>query len=619
MDHLPAETLQHVARYLHDTHRPSLVSLSCVSKTCYAAAKVWLFRRIRLQVTVTDPAQLQQEAVDWADLLRRTQSQDHVRQVAIVPQGSHRDRKELDNENDTWLDEVYGEDQGTEADLRYDRDEPFPPVGEEENKAWLPVAGLISLLSHIGDLVYTPNYMLPPCLLRALHKHHPQCRLHIYRFRFKSLHEPTVDPQELDIATSPCLHSITVRHVFRDSGDRDDWNIEAYHRLVTRMAPNLKKIRTLFCSNRYPLRSSSVAPRKPWLGVFQDEGVPSPGSLESLSLHGMPFLNQPFMDRLAGSIDFSHLRVLDVRFASGPMLSWALENVTLPNLKKLRLHLRGSETAISSCLAFFSRIPPLELLDYSGEPDEVFDCILHKHGPSLLSLSLDLGSELDFPAVRKLQRECPRLESLRISIKRSLSDETEVSVYRALGKMRHLTELSLTLDCTDHDAPRQTVLSQPPYNDFDDPFDRITWQTNPLVKFGHVRIALLNSALDEALARSIWEVINESKEKRPLQSLKLQPSGGNSFGRLAGDMCEVIRCLSRSYSLERSLRDDEVGVRIRELDKRAREAKCSRHALEKPGDEPAGKVAMRVFRQIWPKKEGSASWHNDWSSLPLRK
>ncbi|KUI63622.1 hypothetical protein VM1G_10224 [Cytospora mali] len=165
----------------------SFVSFSLVNKACYA---------------------VQEEASRWTKILQRTGSLQCVCQIAIVPHGS---KWKASGDKYTWLDEVYGECHPRDKILYDDPDEPFRPFEEEKDRAWLPVAGLVGLLSHLSDLVFTLDCTYPPCLLRVLHKRHPQCHLHIYNFRFRSLQEPVVGPHELAIATltSPCLHGIS--------------------------------------------------------------------------------------------------------------------------------------------------------------------------------------------------------------------------------------------------------------------------------------------------------------------------------------------------------------------------------------------------------------------------
>lgn len=640
MGYLPPETLHHIARYLHDTHRPSLVSFSSVNKACNDAANVWLFRNIQLYVYVDYPAEVRENAIRWTGILQRAHGLGHVRQITIVCRDTE---PEPNDESCFWLDHTYRRSDRKDGYPWYEPDEPFDPIvlGDEDDRAWLPVANLISLTSHLSDLVYRPKHMLPPCILKVLHDQLSNCRLHIDWFRLKSLLEPSLDPHELAIVTSPCLYSIAAPYVFRDAGGVEDWNFDAHIRVVAGMAPNLKKVRSLLCRARPKspkLSSLSLmrrTPRDPWPGFYQYRNAPSRGALESLSLIGASSEHHMGIKPWTEATDFSCLRVLHLQCATGQMLSWAAENVSFRSLKELRLYMPHYDKAISSCVEFLSVIPPLEKLDYSGEHGEVLDCILKIHGPTLLKLSLDDDYQsLDLSTVRKLQVTCPRLQSLDIFIKRHLSDETEVSVYRALGKMRHLTELSIELDCGDFEIPGQLLFTQRQregldpeplgYREFDDPFEDSMWQSCPTFKVGHVRTALLNAAVDAALARSIWDTIQESKEDgvKPLESLKLHPTRTGAFLRLNRALIEIFECLSRTYSLESSTGDDGDGVTVRELGKREREGRCERQQGAEKHEkvlESDSSAAAKVFRHIWPKKEGSASWHDDWSSLPLRK
>lgn len=626
---LPVENLQHIANYLHASHIPSLVSFALASKACHDVAKVWLFHNIQLEVNTTDPTQLQQEAGKWTETLQRTRSQHHVRQVHIVLQSSE---WKLNNNGYSGWDEVYETGRYRSEDSVLLGDGEFKPVDQETDRAWLPVADLIGLLSHVTDLVYTLAHTLPPCLLRVLHEQHPQCRLHLHRFRFKSLHEATIDPHEMAIATSPCLYSVTVRHAYRMSDGRDDWNQEAHMRLVAGMAPNLKVVHSLTCrpASSAALYRRSRTPRQPWPGFPQYKNEPSPSSLDFLSLFGFMGKTCLSLTKWDGVTDFASLRSLELKMYkedSGPVLAWAAGNLQLPKLKELRLQVYQPENSVdfaSSHLEFFSMIPPLEALEYSGPHNEILSFILDRHGPRLRKLWLEQC--LDLPAVREVQQKCPRLEDFKLKIKRSLSDDTELSVYGALGKMHRLTKIFLTLDCFENvisrqpeepiDGHSQVLLRK----EFDDPFDRTQWRGT--IQNGHVREAFLRCAVDEALARSIWDTIEKSREGRPLQSLEIHTIGGENFGDggVYRDLSGIISWVRRSYRLKRSVRDDEDGIIVvRELGREAREASEDKFGPKEPEDGPVPKSAFNIFRRIWPKKEESQDWHHDWSSLPLRR
>src|SRR5690606_34074938 len=89
------------------------------------------------------------------------------------------------------------------------------------------------------------------------HQYHPKCRLNLNTFRFRSL-LPEIDPYELDLVCSPCLHRLTVRYVTVDCGYSGDYNKQAVMESVT-IAPNLKEVKLQSCS---PLLTTSNRRRR---------------------------------------------------------------------------------------------------------------------------------------------------------------------------------------------------------------------------------------------------------------------------------------------------------------------------------------------------------------------
>ena len=65
------------------------------------------------------------------------------------------------------------------------------------------------------DLFFHLNESFPKCLLDTLHEHRLRCRLHLTSFEFRKLVRSSdgeslmIHEDELAVATSPCLHSIS--------------------------------------------------------------------------------------------------------------------------------------------------------------------------------------------------------------------------------------------------------------------------------------------------------------------------------------------------------------------------------------------------------------------------
>jgi hypothetical protein len=235
--------------------------------------------------------------------------------------------------------------------------------------------------------------------------------------------------------------------------------------------------------------------------------------------------------------------------------------------------------------------------------------------------------------VLQIHAQCPVLQELAISIKRTKSDTLEAEIYKSFGKMGQLKSLFLTLDCSDWRVTRD-----PNFRDDAsfDAADREIAKGSGLLKKGHLRETLMNCAVDETLVRSIWETICQSKAGQELESLKLWTTGGGSWGGYLGtwDISEVVNNLSRSWLIERVARNDEDMINVRELGRRVREARDQKvtdlykrraeYFREKEDivmeleDIAEDSEVMQVFRRVWPRKKGSKDWREDWSSLILQ-
>jgi hypothetical protein len=138
-----------------------------------------------------------------------------------------------------------------------------------EDSAWKPLANFIRQLPALADLVYARINEFAPCLLEVLHRHHPECRLHMSTLHFCSLNRQDTDPHEFALVTSPCLYRTSAHYTKWDSNGIEDYNEEAGLRIVSGLAPNLKDVcvSSSTAGNSIALvksRMSSI--RHPWAG-----------------------------------------------------------------------------------------------------------------------------------------------------------------------------------------------------------------------------------------------------------------------------------------------------------------------------------------------------------------
>lgn len=318
-------------------------------------------------------------------------------------------------------------------------------VSPEEDIAWAPVVHLIKALPYLTRLVYDCRNQFPPSLLDALHRHHPQCRLHHLTFRLRSLRWETPDLHEMAIATSPCLHRAKVRCAWRDSNAEDDFNQEAMLQLIAGLAPNLKELLVVEVIPTLSSRGLRI-PREPWRGLPGFVPGSMTGSLTSLSLIGSVDFSPDFLQTWNKHTDFSSLRHMTLgggwdcrRGLNDEAMSWLVEHYSFPRLRTLRIRIDRDDDQVEkpdyvkNTITFFKAFEPLDELSVSGSlnPEILRDGILSRHGCALRKLSL-CPSENPHARVRQhvpmiltkehimhIQAQCPLLRDLAVPVKRT--------------------------------------------------------------------------------------------------------------------------------------------------------------------------------------------------------
>ncbi|KAJ8113236.1 hypothetical protein OPT61_g4593 [Boeremia exigua] len=641
---LPLELLQQIATWVQTAHRPSLNSFSLTSKACQRATAFLTFQRIVL--TINDCKTLRSSVDDLIKALTHTDSASHVQHLTLKGMLLYNNRKTVavNRSAEWWRQSGLNEILEDEVLIHHSGsyvvyDEPVIKKASEEDQAWAPVLELLQVIPNLNDLVYDCQNQFPPSVLSILHTQHPRCRLHHLTFKFRTLLWGVPYPYEMELATSPCLYRVKVLHAPIDTDGDDDYNMNAVIELAAGLAPNLKEVAIL---NLYATGSWHYHHiRAPWKGL---PGYPSRflKSLTSLSLNGFPYpVWKSCLQSWAQHIDFTWLRHLTLAGGyenrdsalSGETMRWISQNFVFPRLKSLRVYLTRDDMFLEQihysddAVCFFRAFEPLEELSIDGPVDPtILGAILSRHGQQLRKLCINPSEELvdvsngrqrrDIPMefskerVLQIQLQCPVIEELAITIKRNQSSTSEAELYKCFSNMKHLRFLFLTLDCSE-----LRVLRDPTYQrHFVEDEDRVLlaeFENN--LSVGEWKNILINCAVDEALARSIWQTISHSKQGRRLERLKLWTTGGGKHdgGLSPCHLHTMLQDLSRSWLIERVPRDDEEKLIVRELGQRAREADDQnvKHSL----DSEAGKI----FRTIWPSKEGSKDWRDDWTSFLL--
>ncbi|KAF7886000.1 hypothetical protein EAF00_010103 [Botryotinia globosa] len=652
----PLEVLQKIAAFLATAHWPSLYAFTLTNKACHAAAIFLVFRQI--VITVDDRKELRRDVDRLIETLSRTDSFRHIRRMtikgALSPSAKRTEGfgRQMPWWHDIGLAEVLVDEEAVFYDDLYTvYDGGVIEKSSEEDMAWAPVVNLLQAKIHLEDLVYDCQSQFPPSLLRILHEQHPRCRLHHLTFRFQTLLWGIPYSYEMELATSPSLHRVKVTCALRDSDGDDDFNLEAMMELTSGLAPNLKEVIVL---NLLPGRSlKSVRPRGLWQGLpgFTGEKV---GTLTSLSLKGYSRLNSPKMlQNWARYTDFAFLEHLTLGGGyntgyygakmsglSGETMEWVSQNHFFPRVKTLNVYLTRDDdfqekpNYYEHAVSFFHAFEPLEELTINGSMDSpILDTVLSHHGQTIKKLSfhpfennfetsdghnrLDMPLEFTHDRVLQIEAQCPILEELAVPVKRNKSSASEARMYSCFGRMKSLRSLFLILDCSNWRVTRDSTYN-PKFDEEDQkPLDN---GSHSFLKRGELKETFINCAVDEVLARSIWETINQNKSGRRLERLKLWPTGAGEYGvnrRLGCTFSAMAQSLARPWLFERVPRnDEEESFTIRELGKNGRKAHdqqnqsylAYRHDPE----------IWEVLRSIWPAKEGSRDWQDDWSSFPLQ-
>lgn len=689
LSNLPVEILHQIAGLVRDRHRPSFYAFCAINKPCRMALMPLIL--YELHIPVNDCRALRRDVDRLLKSLVSTvcggDGIQHVRHLCLKGflslEGSHgpsseatmrgleraaNHEKQVQQFRSQGLDELLDENEPL-VDAYGGEEDPF--VTPEQNAAWTPVVNLIKGLPNLTKLVYDCRNQFPPALLNVLHSHHPQCRLHHHTFRFRSLRSKfdRLDPHELAVATSPCLYSVKLRYTPYNEDSESDQNLDAILELVAGLAPNLKEVSVLYVNAIPSQHGNTMAPEPPW------NGLPGfirgkTGSLTSLSITGKIPPSPPwFLESFQGwtnHTDFSSLRHLSLggaydvdsrEYCQGlttDTLEFIVRSCSFPQLESLHVLImrrqhrtenidpHADARFISAANAFFDSLRPLRKLSVAGSiRPEILDTMLVHHGRTVVDLKLcpyeDIWAstlwyipyipmEITKAHILQIEAHCPVLQSLSIYIKRKMSGRSEVELYTSLARIKTLQFLFLTLDCSNWRVRRDPSLEDEAWFDEDDKKHfKSPW---PVLKRGHVRRNLINCAVDETLARSIWDIISKHKHGQRLLSLKLYTAGALNFGwpgRIPR-MTEIARHLSRSWLIERGVRDDEQDeLRIRELGLEARKTRDealpdtfeTEEDAEDPQD-PQRDAGLKVFRRIWPETEVGRRWIDDWTSYPLQ-
>ncbi|KAI1383331.1 uncharacterized protein F4822DRAFT_73777 [Hypoxylon trugodes] len=645
-DIIPYDVMVIICELLYNTHLSSLAKFARSNKACYAAATTFLFRTIK--VFVHDQRHLQQDVQDYLRRLDRDNAFRHVRRLLIYGPGlTHikqiRRIDHYDSNKEYSMSPQIREDD--DSDNRFTNNLvhkaktlPFPAaLIHKTDQRWHPMADLIRRLPSLEDLVYRGPNQFPPCLLQVLHEHRPTCRLHIDHFGIRSLLQqpPTLDPYELMLATSPCLYSINLEvqdpSAYHGEGFMPVDQVGIVLRLVAGLAPNLKEAH-LFCgSNRgWDPNQEHSSFHPPWEHLLKDKAdrPQGKGSLSYLQLWGSGderLVTARILHDWSTHTDFTSLRTLRINNIISEDAMEALEHThKFPFIKTLSLTLQmpsadpDMRRYCRQASVFVGNLRGLETLEIRGYVHAIPLVRILGHKLRTLRLWPFSGEHLVPQDITNIREQCPFLTNLTLTMHRSMGDADEMAMYRELGTLPKVEHLSLEMD-TLRRHPIGTSWGGrrlPADPSFDD-FDKARSHISPYLQ-GHIREAVINSAMDGALARAIFETISGAKGDSTLQKLEIRFVNPERYpGMSVVNMGEYSIALGRPWQVKRSLRNDSQHILItQELDVWHRERIEHKASKSFVLDRDTTKLKP-IFRRIWPEKWKGSPWREDWHSFPL--
>lgn len=648
---IPLPLARIICEHLATSHRPSLYAFALVNKSCYNAAFALLFRRIVLRVT--EESRPERSVQQLRQVLERTNGFRFVRHVVLCGFGRWEEEHDQLVENDMQSDacrypfgNTANEDEENVEPINIARVEAqWQSSWYVDNDVWDMLADFIPDLPGLSDVIFDCSTQYLPRLLRVLHQHHPQCRLHLGSFDIYRPDGSLTPAEQVELITSPLLHTIYLRDRSQEGYGPDGtptYGADAVRRIIAGLAPNLKKVAVLNTHAGWsPALAEALAQERPaWLGFALPDNETTKrtkGSLDYLQLVSFEPLND--VREWMSCIDDSTLRVLKLeRLVSENALKYLATECRFPKLETLVLNM--VTTNVSSPLPrslwsatgnFLLTLPPLLALGLPGTTNStLLRPVFEHHGASLRTLWLS-GETASPKLIKHLVQSCPSICKLGLQIQRSKGDATEVTTYATLGSLPKLQDLSLTLDCSDtrvlaeqegDDDPDAKLESpnDPSFDEFDQQMLLAQLDYSRYPRRGHVRDAFINCAVDGDLARSIFTAVSLGKDKGAssllLSRLKISVTGGCNFGTNRSDyiLSIVVNELSRSWIVERNpreVRDGAQELTVYECTSKTQQ----QHPLQRDDLDPE---VYKIFQRIWlTNSRDSKSWRKQWHSLPL--
>ncbi|OAA35362.1 protein kinase subdomain-containing protein [Beauveria brongniartii RCEF 3172] len=457
---------------------------------------------------------------------------------------------------------------------------PSPSTQWPDEQPWQALVELCKELPQLEDVVFASTDQFPRALLSELHENHPQSRLHMRYFGLRSLihpeleQRPAIHPDDIALATSPCLYSVvavTSRYRYEQVVD---YNKEAIMAMAAGLAPRLTNVCIIGATMQGSRTSMSTVPRPPWRGFPSSlvEAGPAEELLEWTRRTNFSQLQSLTLRPEVHSSTMEQLEDMDMRHAVAQLLE------TLPSLQSLTFHGPSEVTSLSTIIS--GQLATLRRLEILGTGED-------RQGPGSSILSLVSADQL--------ARQCPQLEELEVQVARAQGDARETAIYHCLGKLPRLKSLTLRL--------RIQRISPPGMHSG---FVLMSFGDHWNMTVPEVQHRYREAAIDSKLALSIFNMIGRMNNLRALQ---LRPYGDyrGPFDGLGRWMC----WLARRWIVKR---DSAGNVMARELD--AEKRKEALENLQEETNRKEWQTCKKAWDTLWPPR--SAQWWDEWSSVPLK-
>lgn len=640
---LPSEILLLIGEWLDLVEPRSVLDLAYASKHCYSIVAVISYRILAFS---TDLTRLQEDVEGYYKLLKRVNGHGRVSRLVISNRLPHQAQQ-----REEWhrLKMSSAEYNGSDLDIFKEQERIYAkqPVRDsasldmlyKEDHLWKPLATFIEHLPALTSVFYNNWNQFPPSLFESINNYTPGCALYLTNFFLSSLGADGTDDYEFRLSTSPCLRGIISQYEDTngyDSYGRITYHTQALQSLIHGLTPNLKEFYVYHRPHRIN-EEEPLQPRDDW-NYFRmnchgnSTQSHSGGSLENFGLSYYGLYPEEF-EWWIESVNLSKLKALRLSELTLEVNSMQyLASCRFPSLQELDINLfintsrQAMDDFKSAANHFLLNLPPLTHLHLlRWDPKVCAGLISEKFGSRLRRLSITPAFNISIPLqdIQSLAEVCQLVEELTIEISRTRGDSQEVAHYRLLGSFPRLRRLFLSLSPSGHVLTRGTrhdagaahedhhnnvfePRNDPTFNEFDQQHVETTYGNGCLIpRNGHIRDAMINSALDGQLASDIFTAINP--RDGPLEFMQVQISMGMEICRRVGgvDLITILHRISPQCTVTR-ICGDELNLKVL-VDSGDREPPPLHPDLQP--------WLMPIFNRVWPAKIGN--WYEDWHSFPL--